>query len=189
MLDDRLLVQSPINSPKPQSPQLPQLPEEQSIRHPTFRNAPRFKTTEAADGAQQRPLPDAFSPQRRGVKYVPGGLAAEVRDWLVQVKGASEYDRPAGSSIGVTVDEVRSGVGMHIITARRAGGEAETEAEAEGEGIPAKAILAGLGRTTGLGGRGAVERGALVSMSQPMWDITLDDLDHFAVACDWEALG
>ncbi|KUI72567.1 hypothetical protein VM1G_08448 [Cytospora mali] len=186
MLDGRLLVQSPINSEEPMTdsePQSPQSPEEQVTRHPTFRNAPRFKTSEAVDGDQQHPLPDAFSPQRRGAKYVPGGLAAEVRDWLVQVKGASEYDRPAGSSMGVTVGEVKSGVGMHIITAQCLDGEAESES------IPAKAILAGDGRTAGLGGKSIVKRGGLVSLFQPMWDITLDDLGQFAVACDWEAPG
>lgn len=186
MLDDRLLLESPTSTQEPMTDsaaQSPRSPEEQAIRHPTFRNAPRFKATEAAIGTQRHPLPDAFSPQRRGAKYVPGGLAAEVRDWLVQVKGDSEYDRPAGSSIGVNVGEVRSGLGMHIITAQRDDGEAE------GESIPAKAILAGDGRTAGLDGKSIVEKGGFVSMSQPMWDITLDDLGHFAVACDWEASG
>lgn len=186
VLDDRLHVQSPTNSQERMAnsePQPPQSPGEQATRYPTFRNAPRFKTTEAANGAHQHPLPDAFSPQRRGAKYVPGGLAAEVRDWLVQVKGASEYDRPAGSSIGVTVGEVKSGVGMHLIAAQRLVGEAGDE------NIPAKAILAGDGRTAGLGGKSIVKRGGHISMSQPMWDITLDELGHFAVACDWEASG
>lgn len=187
VLDDRLHVQTPTDSQgrtagsEPQSPQSPG--GEQAIRNPTFRNAPRFKTAEAASAAQQHPLPDAFSPQRRGAKYVPGGLAAEVRDWLVQVKGAAEYDRPAGSSVGATVGEVRSGAGMHLVTAQRLVGEAGDES------IPDKAILAGDGRTAGLSGRSAVRKGGRISMAQPMWDITLDDLGHFAVACDWEASG
>lgn len=186
-LDDGLSIESPpIDSQESMAvlePQSRRPPEEQASRRPTFQHAPRFKPNEAADGAQQRPLPDAFSPQRRGAKYIPGGLAAEVRDWLVQVKGYSEYDRPAGSGIGVTVGEAKSGVGMHIITAHQLDGKAEDE------GIPTKAILAGDGRTTGLGVKSIVKRGGPVSMSQPMWDITLDDLGQFAVACDWEASG
>lgn len=183
ILNDRARTQSPIGSPEPTTSSeagSPQSPGELAIRQPTFRNAPRFKATGAADGAQQRPLPDAFSPQRRGAKYVPGGLAAEVRDWLVQVKGASEYDRPVGSSITRTVQEVNSGSGMHIISAQQPDGEAEDA------GIPARIILAGDGRMSGLGGRSIVRKGGSVSMYQPMWDITLDDLGHFAVACDWE---
>lgn len=183
LFDNEAPLRSPVNSQEPTTDSAPQSPEEQAMRHPTFRNAPRFKPAVAASGSQQHPLPDAFSPQRRGAKYVPGGLAAEVRDWLVQVKGASEYDRPAGSDIGVTVDEVKSGVGMHLITAQQLDGDID------GESIPAKAILAGDGRTAGLGGKTTVKRGDLVSLSQPMWDITLDDLGHFAVACDWKASG
>lgn len=199
--DDRLLLRPRTSPRQPTTEPSPRPPPEQqqqqqavAPRHPTFRNAPRFKAVEPPAGAQQQhPLPDAFSPQRRGAKYVPGGLAAEVRDWLVQVKGASEYDRPAGEGgIGAVVDEVQSGAGvMHIIAARRPGGEAG-DGEGDGDGcvIPfARAILAGDGRTAGLGGRSVVEIGGLVFMSQPMWDLTLDDLGHFAVACDWEASG
>ncbi|ROW07631.1 hypothetical protein VPNG_06873 [Cytospora leucostoma] len=187
MLDDGLPIEStPIDSQDAIAdldPRSRRSPEGQASRRPTFQDAPRFKANETADRTQQHLLPDAFSPQRRGAKYVPGGLAAEVRDWLIQVKGDSEYDRPAGSSIGVTVGEAKSGVGMHIITAHQPVGVARDE------GIPTKAILAGDGRTTGLGVKGIVKSGGQVSMSQPMWDITLDDIGHFAVACDWEASG
>ncbi|KAG7289708.1 hypothetical protein NEMBOFW57_006084 [Staphylotrichum longicolle] len=65
---------------------------------------------------------DIFSPQRRGAKYLPGGLAAELRDWLVDVKGgvdgecevraASSVLRlgpSAGASVRVVVDEASCG--------------------------------------------------------------------------------
>lgn len=164
-------------------PQSPRLENERPPRHPTFRNAPRFKAAEIAAEAQQRPLPEAFSPQRRGAKYVAGGLAAEVRDWLVQVKGASEYDRPAGSSIDVVIDEAILAPGVQIVASRH------LDTGVEGENVPGKVILAGDGRVTELRGRCPVKRGGVVSMSQPMWDISLDGLGQFAVACDWEAMG
>lgn len=163
-------------------------------RHPTFHSAPRFKTTEPAtrDAQKRPPLPDAFSPQRRGAKYVPGGLAAEVRDWLVQVKGVSEYDRPAGASVQVTVDAARAGNGMWIVASRHHY-QQQTEGSGGGEsregGHPAKVILAGDGRIAGLGGRSAVGESGTVAMHQPMWDVTLGDLGQFAVACDWETSG
>lgn len=184
--DDRIAVQSSLDHEEPMADSLPQSPraaDEQTPRHPTFRSAPRFKIADFTAEAQQRPLPEAFSPQRRGAKYVAGGLAAEVRDWLVQVKGASEYDRPAGSSIDVGVEEAISAPGMHVIAARQLGGGVEVES------VPGKVILAGDGRVTELRGRSAVKRGGVVSMSQPMWDITLDDLGQFAVSCDWETMG
>lgn len=184
VFDDRIAVQSSLDhegSMADSNPPSPRTADEQPPRHPTFQNAPRFKAAEITAEVQQRPLPEAFSPQRRGAKYVAGGLAAEVRDWLVQVKGASEYDRPAGSGIDVVVDEAMSSPGVHVIAAR------QLDTEVEDQSVPGKVILAGDGRVTGLRGRSAVGRGGVVSMSQPMWDITLDDLGQFAVACDWEA--
>lgn len=186
VFDDRIAVQSSLDHEGPMAdsnPPPPRTADEQLPRHPTFQSAPRFKAAEVTSEVQRRPLPEAFSPQRRGAKYVAGGLAAEVRDWLVQVKGASEYDRPAGSSIDVVVDEAMSAPGMHVIAAQ------QLDTGVEDEGVPGKVILAGDGRVTGLRGRSVVRRGGVVSMSQPMWDITLDDLGQFAVACDWEATG
>jgi len=184
--DDRTAVQSSFDLEgltADSGPPSPQAPDEQAPRNPTFRNAPRFKAAEITAEVQQRPLPEAFSPQRRGAKYVARGLAAEVRDWLVQVKGASEYDRPAGSSIDVVVNEAMSAPGMHFIAAR------QLDTGSEDENIPGKVILAGDGRVTELRGRSAIRTGGIVSMSQPMWDITLDGIGQFAVACDWETMG
>lgn len=155
--------------------------EPSTTRHPTFHKAPRFKATVLPEGAQRSLLPDAFSPQRRGPRYLPGGLAAELREWLVQVKGASEYDRPAGSSVEVTIDEAKAGNGMWVVAAH----ETDDAGRPQEEDLP-KVILAGDGRTAGLGGRNTVRPGTTVSLHQPMWDVDLGDLGRFAVACDWE---
>lgn len=156
-------------------------PAEPFTRHPTFHKAPRFKVAELAEGAQRSLLPDAFSPQRRGARYVPGGLAAELREWLVQVKGASEYDRPARSSVAATVDEAKRGNGMWLVAANE-----KDDAGRQHEGDLSKVLLAGDGRVAGLGGKNIVRPGTTVSLHQPMWDIKLNDLGQFAVACDWE---
>lgn len=167
----------PECSPEPDSPS----PAEPSTRHPTFHKAPRFKVAEVAEGAQRGLLPDAFSPQRRGARYVPGGLATELREWLVQVKGASEYDRPARSTVEAVVDEAKSGNGMWLVAAHE-----KDEAGRPHEGDVSKVLLAGDGRMVGLGGKNMVRPGTTVSFHQPMWDIKLNDLGQFAVACDWE---
>lgn len=174
----------------------PPSPTEPPTRHPTFLSAPRFKVSEASELATDRPpLPEAFSPQRRGAKYVTGGLAAEVRDWLVQVKGASEYDRPMGDNLRLTVDQVSHSLhgGMCMVS----GGEVEGGDGADGttrhnearESKSTRVILAGDGRIPGLGSRTVVAQGVTVSMYQPMWDVNLQDLGRFAVACDWEGEG
>lgn len=176
------LPRSSINSQDAVTDSEPESPINQAVgqTNPTFQRPPRFKASELAENALQGQLPDAFSPQRRGAKYVPGGLAAELRDWLVQVKGGSEYDRPAGSSVELAVDEVKSGAGMWIVAARQA------QEPVEDGDVPVNAILAGDGRITGLGEKRLVTRGSTVSIAQPVWDITLADLGKFAVACDWE---
>lgn len=165
-------------------------PVELPTRQPTFLSAPRFKTSEALEaGPDHPPLPEAFSPQRRGAKYVTGGLAAEVRDWLVQVKGASEYDRPTGESVRLIVDQVRPSYHgrMCTISGNEVGG---TQGQnGNGESKPARVILAGDGRIAGLRGRTVVSEGGTISMYQPMWDINLKDLGRFAVACDWDGEG
>lgn len=167
------------------------LPDQPARHHPTFQPAPRFKAPEQPHPDNQRrpaPLPEAFSPQRRGAKYVPGGLAAEVRDWLVQLKGASEYDRPAGASVRATVDEARAGEGMWIVAARHeSGGEVGGETVGGSRSSSARVVLAGDGRVAaGLGGRRMVKAGGTVAMYRPMWDVDLGELGQFAVACDWE---
>lgn len=186
--------EEPPSSPRPsvEEADTPS-PIEPSTRQPTFLAAPRFKTSDAVETKKDRPvLPDAFSPQRRGAKYVTGGLAAEVRDWLVQVKGASEYDRPTGQSVKFIVDQVSHCPEreMCLISGDVAqnGHEVDGTPEQDGTGAsqPAKVILAGDGRIPGLGCRSVVAQGLMVSMYQPIWDINLKDMGRFAVACDWE---
>lgn len=174
----------------------PPLPIAATSRHPTFLEAPRFKPIEPPDESRNRqpPLPEAFSPQRRGAKYVPGGLAAELRDWLVQVKGASEYDRPAGANLQVTIKEVshETGNGMRLVATSAGMLENVQQQESGEDGTqigPARVILAGEGRITGLDRPNMVREGGQVVLFQPMWDVELgDDLGRFAVACDWEAV-
>ncbi|PSR97004.1 hypothetical protein BD289DRAFT_124229 [Coniella lustricola] len=168
----------------------PPSPLQAAPRHPTFLEAPRFKATTTAPGALDKtPLPDAFSPQRRGAKYVPGGLASQVRDWLVQVKGASEYDRPVGTTLQLTVSEcVQCHGGIRVAKAVVQADCTMTDQQQHDEQQHIeRVILAGDGRISGLNTeRHSIHPGATVSMHQPMWDVDLGSLGHYAVACDWE---
>ncbi|KAK4121354.1 hypothetical protein N657DRAFT_673667 [Parathielavia appendiculata] len=108
---------------------------------------PRFKPTEPPDRRPNYPdatnaylTADIFSPQRRGNKYLPGGLAAELRDWLVDVKGgvdgggkmattcsALRFASSSSSSAGnvaaaarIAVEELsRGGAGMTLVAGRQ----------------------------------------------------------------------
>ncbi|WYZ41767.1 hypothetical protein EsH8_V_000662 [Colletotrichum jinshuiense] len=145
---------------------------------PTFHRAPRFKVSEA-EAARQEGLPDAFSPQRRGAKYVAGGLAAELQTWLAEVKGWSGGDRPADLVMTIVIDEVRPGSRMYLVRGRRIVGDDDVREE-----IAARLMLAGEGRLTGLGQKAPVVVGSSIAISQPAWEIVLEGT-RWIVACEW----
>lgn len=144
--------------------------ESRTLTQPTFRAPPRFKQIEldtAADG-----IPAAFSPQRRGAKYIAGGLASELQGWLSEVKGWEGVTPASASSINVTVEEIRPGRRMYLVKGRTGMFEGK------------RLLLAGEGRLTGLGQRMPVRVGSLVEVGQPVWDIEMDG-EVWTVACDW----
>ncbi|RYP30298.1 hypothetical protein DL767_006332 [Monosporascus sp. MG133] len=184
----------------------------QQQQQPTFHKAPRFKQPglPATETARRDPLPDAFSPHHRrgaGNKYAPGGLAAEVRDWLVGIEAGSgvvkrreegEWDSRlviddvrAAPGMGVLVSgyRVRDGLGeVEMLGSGSGGGRDEPEPE-PGTGSCTKVILAGQGRLVGLARRNEVGRGAVVGIAGPTWEAELGGLGSWVVACDWMVLG
>ncbi|KAJ4414782.1 hypothetical protein N0V85_003002 [Neurospora sp. IMI 360204] len=189
-----------------------------------FLRAPRFKPKSPGppDPPSDVPvhhtlLPDIFSPQRRrGARYVPGGLASELRDWLLEVKGGSGTEpTPVAATAHLAVETIKKcgpGISMTLVTGRpMIGGPAGTK-------VPRsyRALLAGDGRMEGLSGSGAgVENkpageeegadepdrkplvpGAMVAIAPPAWDIDLGeeeeddqgDKGKWAVAYRWDVL-
>ncbi|TWU79108.1 Methionyl-tRNA formyltransferase [Metarhizium rileyi] len=147
---------SPADDERPISPKHA---EGLGRRHqPVFRPAPRFKPTE-----NEAPpiLPEAFSPQRRGAKYLPGGHAAQLQGWLSEVKGW-EGTREDDCVLRLTVEDVSPGEHMYLVRGR----------EGRDDGLKAY-ILAGEGKLTGLGGRAAVTLGSVVVIEQPVWELNL----------------
>ncbi|KAL2258752.1 hypothetical protein VTK26DRAFT_7806 [Humicola hyalothermophila] len=160
------------------------------------------------------PPPDLFSPQRRGGtagRYLPGGLAAELREWLVDVKrGAADGEgervraRPSGLESGagvgaaaangevrVAVEEVRSGgAGMTLVSGFVVGLDGGADGR---EGVRVRVILAGEGNVEGLGGgkwagggKNGVMPGVVVGIAPPAWDVELDG--RWAVAYRWDVV-
>ncbi|KAJ6443190.1 methionyl-tRNA formyltransferase [Purpureocillium lavendulum] len=156
----------------------------QQQQQPIFRPAPRFKPVAEADdyaaGDEGGGLPAAFSPQRRGARYVPGGLAAELQGWLSEVKGWESHgdvrgtDSSGGSLREFVVDEVRPGRRMYLVRARPRGGDGGDAMH--GETMPLQSIiLAGEGKLTGLGRRAMVGVGSAVRVGGPVWDVEIED--------------
>ncbi|KAI5927368.1 hypothetical protein F4810DRAFT_650628, partial [Camillea tinctor] len=174
-------------------PVFPSVEEIASAQQPTFLRAPRFVT--AADAPQagpslsahgSEPRPDVFSPHnRKGHRYVPGGLAASLRDWLVDAGSGSARDAEEWIA-RIRVDEVRSGVGdgMTLVAGRQVVGGGQPDASA----ASFRVLLAGPGRLTGLARRHEVRPGEVVGVARPTWDVVLRDMGRWAVAYDWAVI-
>ncbi|KAH7326163.1 hypothetical protein B0I35DRAFT_347804 [Stachybotrys elegans] len=140
------------------------------LPQPVFRPPPRFKPLDA--DMETEGLPIAFSPQRRGAKYVPHGLAAELQGWLSDVKGWEGSDRTAPDpTLKVVVGSVKPGARMYLVRSR---------GDEQRKGF----ILAGEGRLTGLGTRADVGVGSTILLGRPVWDVELEN-ETWTVACDW----
>ena len=144
---------------------------ERAPQQPTFRPAPRFKLSEAESLGEG--LPAAFSPQRRGAKYLTGGLAAQLQGWLSDVKREDELP---GSSFRVTVLGVKAGRIFYWGSGSVTLGAA-----------PRTVSRAGAGWWRGFGGGGGVMEGSVVEIGQPVWDVQVDG-EAWMVACDWTIL-
>lgn len=140
-------------------------------QQPIFQQAPRFKPLD--DANTYGGLPVAFSPQRRGARYVPGGMAAQLQGWLSEVKGWEEHSTAAERVVKMHVEQVRPGRRMYLIQGRVPSEEASQ-----------KWILAGEGKLTGLGKRAEVKMGSVVLIEQPTWDVELEG-STWNVACEW----
>ncbi|KAM0333185.1 hypothetical protein ACHAQA_001845 [Verticillium albo-atrum] len=151
-------------------------------QQPTFQRAPRFRASEV-EAVRHEGLPEAFSPQRRGVRYIPGGLAAEMQSWLAEVKGWGGHERPAEAAVRFVVEEVEAGGMMYLVNGRR------LQSETEGSASSVRLMLAGEGKLTGLAKKAEVHVGAVVMIAQPAWEVALgvqgDGEDRWVVACDW----
>jgi hypothetical protein len=150
----------------------------------TFLKPPRFRPPDPSitQQAQPDPLPEHFSPHRRGQKYMLGGLAAEVRDWLVNFDSAL----PATSAqkkgndpwlVRVLVEEM-SGDGGDGMTLVR--GQQVLSSEM-------RVILAGEGQHLGLQKGVVVTVGKTVGIQGPIWEVVLDGV-KWSVGLDWKVL-
>ncbi|KAI0134264.1 hypothetical protein BJ170DRAFT_192566 [Xylariales sp. AK1849] len=164
----------------------PESPKVTSAQQPTFHKAPRFKPVDHPEGSHYEPLPDVFSPHRRGAMHVPGGLAAELRDWLMDVEAGTGPKREGEFIAKIIVDEVRNGSGMILVKGRNG---PNTPSQGPGElkhGM--KIILAGEGRLHDLARKKEVVVGSLIGIIKPVWEVDLEIGGKWAVACDWEML-
>ncbi|TVY55152.1 hypothetical protein LCER1_G004431 [Lachnellula cervina] len=171
------------------TPAPPSTPAASNPTQSTFRKPPPFRPPDPSEQAasQKDPLPDHFSPQKAGRKYIPGGLAAELQGWLVNIESAlpSNVNREDPWLVKIVVDEVSGGArtGMTMIKGRQVkveDGMIEYETEM-------KVILAGEGAMTGLQRASRVEMGKTVGVKGPVWEVLLEG-EKWGVGVDWKVL-
>jgi hypothetical protein len=179
----RFLVSTPASSSTLHGPQDIQ---------PVFLKPSRFRPPDPAKQAHADPLPDQFSPHRRGQKYLAGGLAAEVRDWFVNFESAipvasAQRTREDSWIANVVVDE-SSGTGrtgMTMIRGRQTKSDA-AHAIVDDSGV-VKVILAGEGAETGLTKGSSVEIGETIGIKGPVWEIVIGG-EKWGVGIEWKVL-
>ncbi|XXH03902.1 hypothetical protein Hte_010310 [Hypoxylon texense] len=200
------VIASPTLTPK--APTAAHHQQQQQQKQPAFQKPPRFKApVDGPEGSNRYgdPLPDAFSPHRRkGAKYIPGGLAASVRDWFVDVWAGATTGagiatrRDGGGGNGdewvarIRVDEVKAAPGMALITGRHvredddSSDDNRNDKDAGLRGV--KVVLAGSPRVVGLAKREDVRQGSVVGIGRPTWEISIQDQGRWAVVCEWAIL-
>ncbi|KAF2399344.1 hypothetical protein EJ06DRAFT_48443 [Trichodelitschia bisporula] len=119
------------------------------------------------------PLPDAFSPHRRGPKYTPGGMADEMRKWVVESLTATP-PRRLGHHEG-------DGWTVRVM-------EAWAESNAAGNNMTlVRGSVAGREAHLLLVGNGAVAARDMVRIKSPTWELEAVG-ETWIVAMHWAAL-
>lgn len=132
-------------------------------------------------------LPDAFSPHRRGQKYVVGGLADTVRGWIVEAAGQG-YGQGHQSGAGrrgkgdmadaeevvrVKVGEVAGHEGMRMVRGKTV------------EDREVRVLLAGSGKSQR--GNSEMRPGVVLMVAKPSWEIDVA-AEKWVIGVDWKVL-
>lgn len=161
-----------------------------------FQRPPRFRPPDEQDQHQPtEPLPDVFSPHRRGQKHIAGGLAAEVVGWLVDLENkTSSHTRNAVKRetwpVKIMVDEfsgsTRAGLTLLCGNQVHLGLNVRRGFVVDDLGV-VKVALAGSGTGTGIERAGRVEIGKLIGIKPPIWEVVLKG-ESWGIVVDWKVL-
>ncbi|KAF7954251.1 hypothetical protein EAE96_005380 [Botrytis aclada] len=159
----------------------------------TFLKPPRFRPPDPTESqGSGDPLPEQFSPHRKGRQYLAGGLAAEVRDWLINldsgIGGAQKGKERNGEWVTkIKIDEVRrDGREMCLVRGKQVR-DVDREEAVDGLG-EVKIMLAGEGMGMGLQKGMDVDIGRIVGIKGPAWEIVVEGV-KWGVGVEWKVLG
>jgi hypothetical protein len=119
-------------------------------------------------------------------------LAAEVRDWLVNIESSippsSTAKKDGAWRLRLMVDEISGGgrTGFTLVRGRQVlSGDVDTMIDSLGI---VSVILAGEGTSAGLQRSSKVEVGKTVGIKSPVWEVVIEG-EKCGVGVDWTVLG
>ncbi|KAI7231628.1 hypothetical protein KC330_g6322 [Hortaea werneckii] len=142
------------------------------------RQRPSFLKPASTENEPSEPLPELFSPHRRGDKFVPGGMAATMQTWILQTGQAAIHGRKQqiihrGDDF-LAKHKVEELLGQGPYTAK-----AITM-----DGTPTNVLLARDNNTSGES-RASVVVGHVVGIRAPSWQVEIEG-KMWVVAVDWK---
>ncbi|MCJ1249526.1 hypothetical protein MMC30_006752 [Trapelia coarctata] len=151
---------------------------------PTTPPRPAFILPTPTAAEPSYPLPEAFSPHRRGAKYLPGGLAATTRGWILSIESTLPSHAHPRPSFSASANAAREGEWAARIKVEecRDGGECVLVwgLGMEGDGEAQRWVL--------VGGKG-VRRGDVVGVGRPVWGVQVwGDGERWSVGVEWRVL-
>lgn len=144
---------------------------------PQSASRPAFLRSSIPPPESAEPLPDAFSPHRRGQRFVPGGIAAEIQSWVFEAgQAATESRRGRGYLRGenwVFTLKVASvtGSGPWFVESTNGG---------QAEGLVM--LVDGQGKSGSK--RNGVKQGNVIGVRAPTWSVEVMDRS-WALGVDW----
>ncbi|KAK0855977.1 hypothetical protein LTS02_010839 [Friedmanniomyces endolithicus] len=146
--------------------------EVQAVQH-----RPSFLRSSVAPSEPSEPLPEAFSPHRRGQKFVPGGMAATMQQWVIETGQAAVQSRRGHAYLRgedyvfKAIVEVVEGDGPYLVRATTGNGEVAYVMLAAGNGERAASVVIG----------------SIVGLRAPTWAVECEGR-VWRVGVDWKVL-
>ena len=152
---------------------------------------PAFRKPEPVNNDSATPLPDAFSPHRRGHKYVPGGLAETMRGWVIDVSQSLQFGQrrsgTGGQPTSTTQLEQFDGTLLKVTETRHGGNDFILAAGYCGHQT-CTSLLVRKGKAGNQ--QEHVRNGDVVKLGRPSWDLAVaGEEQRWVVAVDWKLLG
>lgn len=123
------------------------------------------------------PLPDAFSPRRRGQKFVPGGLASELQSWVIEAAQTASQSRPRNA---LSVDD-----SVHVINIDEVKGNGPVFVHGTRPGNGKSKVLLVDGQANQKADK--VKAGDRVSIRLPTWDVQVLG-EAWTIGVDWRTM-